>query len=60
MGKKGVKTVTNGTVQYVSIKTEEFKQGVTKKCRLSWLTNNTLPFEHKCEGRGRGLRGLSQ
>ncbi len=26
-------------------------QGVTKRCRLSWLTNNALLFEPKCGGR---------
>ncbi len=30
-------------------------QGVTKRCRLSWLTNNALAYEPKC-GRG-GLAG---
>ncbi len=29
-------------------------QGVTKRCRLSWLTNRGLVFEPKCGG-GRGL-----
>jgi|688.fasta_scaffold589479_2 hypothetical protein len=32
-------------------------QGVTKKCRLSWLTNSALVCEPKCRGRG-GLRQL--
>ncbi len=27
-------------------------QGVTKRCRLSWLTNNALVYEPKCGGRG--------
>ncbi len=36
-------------------------QGVIKRCRLSWLTSNrALVYEHKCEGGGVGLRGLSQ
>jgi hypothetical protein len=25
--------------------------GVTKRCRLSWLTNSALVYEPKCEGR---------
>ncbi len=25
-------------------------QGVTKRCRLSWLTNSTLVYKPKCEG----------
>ncbi len=33
-------------------------QGVTKRCRLSWLTNSALVSEAKC-GEG-GSRGLSQ
>jgi len=32
-------------------------QGVTKRCRLSWLTNSALIYEPKCGGRGE-LRGL--
>ncbi len=37
------------------------KQGVTKRCRLSWLTNSALVYELKCgRMRGWGLRGLSQ
>ncbi len=35
-------------------------QGVTKRCRLSWLTNSALVYEPKYEGRGGELRGLSQ
>jgi hypothetical protein len=37
-------------------------QGVTKRCRLSWLTNSALVYDPKClERRGGGeLRGLSQ
>jgi hypothetical protein len=30
------------------------KQGVTKRCRLSWLTNSALVYEPKC-GRGEGV-----
>ncbi len=32
-------------------------QGVTKRCRLSWLANSSLVYERKCGG---GMRGLSQ
>jgi hypothetical protein len=32
------------------------RQGVTKRCRLSWLTNSTLVYEPK-RGRGRGVTG---
>ncbi len=31
-------------------------QGDTKRCRLSWLTNNALVYETKCGGRG-GVTG---
>jgi hypothetical protein len=34
-------------------------QGVTKRCRLSWLPNSALVYEPKCGGRGE-LRVLSQ
>jgi hypothetical protein len=33
-----------------------WNQGVTKRCRLSWLTNSALIFEPKCARRGRGCR----
>jgi hypothetical protein len=36
-----------------------FKQGVTKRYSLSYLTNSALVYEPKCGGRGE-LRGLSQ
>ncbi len=32
---------------------KELQQGVTKKCRLSWLTNSALVYEPKCGGWGR-------
>jgi hypothetical protein len=35
-------------------------QGVTKKCRQSWLTISALVYEPKCGGMGEGLRDLSQ
>ncbi len=35
-------------------------RGVTQRCRLPWLTNNTLVYEPKCGGGGGGLLGLSQ
>ncbi len=28
------------------------KQGITKRCRLSWLTNSALVYEPKCGERG--------
>jgi hypothetical protein len=31
-----------------------YYQGVTKICRLSWLTNSALVYEPKCGGMGRG------
>ncbi len=34
-------------------------QGVTMRCRLSWLTNSAFVYEPKCGGGG-GLRFLSQ
>ncbi len=30
-------------------------QGVTKRCRLSWLTNSALVYEAKMRGDGRGV-----
>ncbi len=35
-------------------------QGVTQRCRLSWLTNSALVYELKCWGGGRELRAGSQ
>jgi hypothetical protein len=35
-------------------------KGVTKRCRLSWLTNSALVYEPKCWGGGGELRVLSQ
>ncbi len=29
-------------------------QGITKRCRLSWLTNSAPVYEPKCEGGGGG------
>jgi hypothetical protein len=31
-----------------------FNQGITKRCRLSWLTNSALVYEPKCGGMGGG------
>ncbi len=31
---------------------EELRQGVKKRCRLSWLTNSALVYEPKCGGGG--------
>jgi hypothetical protein len=33
---------------------ERWEQGVTKRCRLSWLTNSALVYEPKCGGMGGG------
>ncbi len=33
------------------------KLGVTKRCRLSWLTNSALVYESKCRRRGGGVAG---
>ncbi len=33
------------------------EQGVTKRCRLSWLTNSALVYEPKCGGGGGGVAG---
>jgi hypothetical protein len=38
----------------------DFCQGVTKRCRLSWLTNSALVYERKCGGGGRGVVAGSQ
>jgi hypothetical protein len=35
------------------------RMGITKRCRLSWLTNSALVYEPNAGGGG-GLRGLSQ
>jgi hypothetical protein len=34
-------------------------QGVTKTCRLSWVTNSALVYEPKCGGREGGSCGIS-
>ena len=35
-------------------------QGVTKRCRLSWLTNSVLVYEPNCGGGLHAMRGLGQ
>jgi hypothetical protein len=30
------------------------EQGITQRCRLSWLTNSALVYEPKCGGGGEG------
>jgi hypothetical protein len=35
------------------------RQGVTKRCRLSWQTNSALVYEPKCGGRRAGGSGVS-
>ncbi len=48
---------TSAKRQRISVR---YRQGVTKRCRISWLTNmSPLVYEPKCGGRGE-LRGLSQ
>jgi hypothetical protein len=36
------------------------EQGVTKRCRLSWLTNSALVNEPKLRGEGERCGGLNQ
>ncbi len=38
----------SSTIEQIRLK----RQGVTKKCRLPWLTNSALVYEPKCGGRG--------
>jgi hypothetical protein len=46
---------TGSLLQYVYIyMTVVPYQGVTKRCRLSWLTNSALIYEPKCGGSGGG------
>ncbi len=47
-----------GWIVPFSVIPETYRQGVTKKCRPSWLTDSALVYEPKCGGGG--LRGLSQ
>jgi hypothetical protein len=35
------------------------EQGVSKRCRLSWLTNGALVYEPKCGGEGGGVCRVS-
>ncbi len=46
-----IKSKFNWPVGYVT-----YVQGVTKRCRLTWLTNGALVYEPKCGGRG-GVEG---
>jgi hypothetical protein len=43
-------------VQYKDDRRHSQDQGVTKRCLLSWLTNSSLVYESKCEGKG-GVAG---
>jgi hypothetical protein len=45
-------TGKGGEVLKRSIPEEYANQGVTKRCRLSWLTNSALVHEPKCGGGG--------
>jgi hypothetical protein len=38
----------------IRITGQDIDQGVTKRCRLSQLTNSALVYEPKCGGRGGG------
>jgi hypothetical protein len=42
--------------QYNSALCVALHHGVTKRCRLSWLTNSALVYEPKCRGVG-GVAG---
>jgi hypothetical protein len=56
----GTRIVTKNMFSVLSLQgTVLISQGVTKRCRLSWLTNSAFVYQPKCEGRGE-LRGLSQ
>ena len=44
------------TLQYLAHR-YTLTQGVTKRCRLTWLTNSALVYEPKCEGEGGGVAG---
>ncbi len=48
--------------RYIYVHTLLYRQGVTKRCRLFWLTNSDLVYEPKSGvwGGGGGLRSLSQ
>ncbi len=57
-GERGVRTTEKNTRAPLFYNVLLY-QMVTKRCRLSWLTNSALVYEPKCRGRGE-LRGLSQ
>jgi hypothetical protein len=38
---------------------EYFSGGFIKRCRLSWLTNSDLLYEHKCRGGVAGSQSMS-
>jgi hypothetical protein len=38
---------------------ERVDQGLTKRCRLSWLTNSALVYEPKCGGGIAGSQSMS-
>jgi hypothetical protein len=39
----------------VDVRVAALLSGVTKRCRLSWLTNGALLYEPKCGGGGCGV-----
>ncbi len=43
-------------ITYMDI-TDGWEQGVTRRCRLSRLTNSVLVYEPKCGGGGGGVAG---
>jgi hypothetical protein len=43
--------VADDSLEY-KMKSVHFNQGLTKTCRLSWLTNSALVYEPKYGGRG--------
>jgi hypothetical protein len=52
--------IITGILNTLSSPSDTRYQGVTKRCRLSWLTNSALVNEYKCGGGGGELQGLSQ
>ncbi len=58
----GLATEIGGLVRAIDWQVREiyYYQGITNRCRLSWLTNSALFYEPKCGGmgvRGGGVAG---
>ncbi len=49
---KCAKQTRNKIQVYLFNDWQYFSQGVTRRCRLSWLTNSALTYESKCGGKG--------